>query len=116
MRYILENVNSKYDDPGGIHHYETIEQTYNGKVILKKGIEVGESFRFVDPLGNTRTAEESRGPVNNLVYETRLNEKKRKIYILKPNLLEDFVDIFEKEMKFTPSTEFVTENLKRNIN
>ena len=113
---LIEYVDRKYEDPAGIHHYETIEQTYNGKVILKKGIEVGESFRFVDPLGNTRTAEESRGPVNNLVYETRLNEKKRKIYILKPSLLEEFVDIFEKEMKFTPSTEFVTENLKRNIN
>ena len=113
---LTEYVDRKYDDPTGIHHYETIEQIYNGKVILKKGIEVGESFRFVDPLGNTRTAEESRRPVNNLVYETRLNEKKRKIYILKPSLLEDFVDIFEKEMKFTPSTEFVTESLKRNIN
>ena len=113
---LTEYVDRKYDDPTGIHHYETIEQTYNGKVILKKGIEVGESFRFVDPLGNTRTAEESRGPVNNLVYETRLNEEKRKIYILKPNLLESFVDIFEKEMKFTPSTEFVTESLKRSIN
>ena len=33
---LTQYVNRKYDDPGGIHHYETIEQTYNGKVILKK--------------------------------------------------------------------------------
>lgn len=109
-------VELKYADPAGVHHYETIEQTFNGKVILKGGIEVGESFRFVDPRGNTRTAEESRGPVNNLVYETRKNEKKRQIYLLKDNLMEEFVDIFKKEMKFTPSTEFVNESLKRNIN
>ena len=113
---LTDYVERQYADPAGVHHYETIEQTFNGKVILKGGIEVGESFRFVDPRGNTRTAEESRGPVNNLVYETRKNDKKRQIYLLKDNLMEEFVDIFRKEMKFTPSTEFVNESLKRNIN
>jgi len=113
---LLDYVERKYADPSGVHHYETIEQKYNGNVILKGGIQVGESFRFVDPLGNTRTAEESRGPVNNLIHESRKNDKKKQIYILKPNLIEEFVDIFVQEMRFTPSTEFINENLKRNIN
>lgn len=113
---LAEYVDRKYADPGGVHHYETIEQLYNGRVILEKGIEVGESFRFVDPRGITRTAEESRGPVNNLVYETRKNDKKKEILILKPNLVEEFVSIFKNEMKFTPSTEFINESLKINEN
>jgi hypothetical protein len=109
-------IERKYRNPGGIHHYETLEQRFNERVILQGGIEVGESFRFIDPRGNEKLAEESRGPVNNLVYETRENDKKKKIYILKEDLIEEFVDIFTKEMKFTTSTEFVSETLKRNIN
>lgn len=109
-------IERKYNNPNDVHHYETLEQRFNERLILQGGIEVGESFRFIDPRGITRTAEESRGPVNNLVYETRENDKKKQIYILKENLIEEFVEIFTKEMKFTPSTEFVTETLKRNIN
>jgi len=111
-----EYINKKYVDPDAIHHYETVEQLFKGRTILNGGIEVGESFRFIDPLGNQRTAAESRIGVTNYLYETRRNDEKKQIYILKPELLEDFLNIFEKEMKFTPSTEFVTESLKLSNN
>ena len=96
---MTDYVERQYADPAGVHHYETIEQTFNGKVILKGGIEVGESFRFVDPRGNTRTAEESRGPVNNPCTKHAKTTKRGK-FILKDKLMEEFVDIFRKEMKF----------------
>ena len=107
-----EYVNSKYDDVEAIHHYETVEQKYEGEIILPGGLEVGEAYRFVTPEGNTLSAEDSRGPVNNYIYELRKNDKKREIYVLRPALVDEFIEIFTNEMKFTPSTEFVSENLK----
>lgn len=105
-------INSKYDDIEGIHHYETVEQKYEGEIILPGGLEVGEAYRFITPEGNTLSAEESRGPVNNYVYEMRKNDKKREIFILRPALVDEFIEIFINEMKFTPSTEYVSEFLK----
>lgn len=109
-------VESKYSDPEGIHHYESIEQFYNGKKVLDGGLEVPESFQFIDPLGNIVSREESRGPVSNYVYETRKNDKKREILILKASLIEEFTQILEEELKFTPSTEFINEKLKYSNN
>ena len=107
-----EYVAKKYSNAGDVHHYETLQQTYNGTIILESGITVGESFRFTTPEGITRSAALSRRTVSNYEYEADKNEEKRQIYILKPSFVDSFTEIFEKEMKFTPSTEFVTEKLK----
>ena len=107
-----EYVNSKYDSVEGIHHYETVEQKYDGEIILPGGLEVGEAYRFITPEGTTLSAEDSRGPVTNYIYELRKNDKKREIYILRPAFVDEFIEIFNREMKFTPSTEYVSENLK----
>ena len=107
-----EYVAKKYASAGDVHHYETLQQTYNGTIILESGITVGESFRFTKPEGNTLSATLSRRAVSNYEYEADKNEEKRQIYILKPSFVDSFTEIFEKEMKFTPSTEFVTEKLK----
>lgn len=108
----INYLNAQYDDYKSIHHYETVEQKYNGEIILPGGLEVGEAYRFVTPDGNTLTAEESRGPVDNYVYELRKNDKKREILVLRPALVDEFVEIFTKEMRFTPSTEYLSETLK----
>lgn len=105
-------VNSKYDDVEGIHHYETVEQKYEDEVILPGGLQVGEAYRFITPEGNTLSAEQSRGPVSNYIYELRKNDKKREIFILRPALVDEFIEIFTNEMKFTPSTEYLNETLK----
>ena len=105
-------LNEKYDSVEEVHHYETVEQKYNGEIILPGGLQVGEAYRFVDPDGNQKSKEDSRGPVSNYVHELRINDKKREILILKPALVSQFVEIFTKEMRFTPSTEYVSPNLK----
>lgn len=109
-------VESTYTDPTGVHHYETVEQYYKGKKVLDGGITVPQSFQFVKPDGNLVPLDESRGPVSNYVYEMRKNDKKREIFLLKPELLDQFVQIFENEIKFTPSTEFINERLKLSNN
>ena len=107
-----EYLYSKYSNPEDIHHYETIEQYWKGNKILEKGLQVGESFQFQKPDGTLVPKNESRGPVTNFIYESRINDAKREILLLKPEFVDAFVDIFEKQIKFTPSTEYVNDNLK----
>lgn len=107
-----EYVSQKYTDISAPHHYVTIEQFYNGKKILDGGLEVGEAFQFIKPNNDLVPKSESRAPVSNYAYELELNEKKRQILILRPEFLDQFVEIFEDYMKFTPSTEFINEKLK----
>lgn len=109
-------INKKYQDPSSVHHYETIEQLYNGAVILNEGVQVEESFRFITPTGTTLTAVQSRRPISNYEYELTRNESKREIYVLKPSYVQSFIEIFTNEMKFTPSTEYITEKLKLSNN
>lgn len=103
---------SKYSNPEEIHHYETIAQYWKGNKILESGLQVGESFQFQKPDGNLVPKSASRVSVTNFTYESRLNDKKREILLLKPEFADSFVEIFEKQMKFTPSTEYINENLK----
>lgn len=105
-------IESKYDDVSAVHHYETIEQIYDDNIILPAGLHVGEAYRFVDPEGNLISKKASRGPVSNYRYELHENDKKREILILRPSLLDQFIEIFTDEMKFTPSTEYVSSSLK----
>jgi hypothetical protein len=105
-------VRSKYPNPESPHHYETIEQYYNGNLLLPAGLQVGESFQYKKPNGVYATKEESRGFVTNYEYENRLNEKKREILILKPQFVDPFESIVQNYLKFTPSTEYVNESLK----
>lgn len=111
-QYIQET----YNDPDDVHHYETIEQYYNGKKILDNGLEVNDTFQFVKPDGNIVPLQESRGPVSNYNYEINKNDKKREIFIIKPSLIEQFVQIVEEELKFTPSTEYINDKLKYSNN
>ena len=51
-----------------------------------------------------------------LEHETNLNDDKRNINILKQEYLSLFLDDFEDIMEYKPSTQFVSENLKRTEN
>lgn len=113
-KFALEQyINSKYSEPTGIHHWVTLTQ-YNdeGKIILPGGNQVQESFRFITPEGNTLSKSLSIGAVSNYEYEVSENDKKREILVLKPELLNEFVQIAEKELKFTPSTEYISNSLR----
>lgn len=110
---VLDNyVNQKYIDPNEIHHWITLPQYYEGELILPGGYEVQESFRFTTPEGVTLTKALSIGAVSNYQYEIDLNDKKREILVLKPELLSDFVRIAKEELKFTPSTQYVASGLR----
>lgn len=114
---VLENyINGKYAEPLDIHHYETIEQSYEDDIILKSGLTVEETFQFITPNNITLSKNESRIGISNAEYERRENDKKREILILRPEFLPEFVRITEDQLKFTPSTEFINSRLKVSTN
>ncbi len=75
----------KYDNPDAIHHYE-ISQT-SGDTTEK--IEVGL---------NT-TDYPSADSVSNYQHEQNLQDKKRRIRLIQPKFINDFVDEFEAKIK-----------------
>ena len=84
-----EFINDKYDDPDGIHHYESTQTS--GDTIVK--IEV---FNEVDSDAYTGLT-----PITNREYEENEQDKKRQIRLLDPSYIEQFVDEFEKLIKET---------------
>ena len=94
MRYsqFLQYVNDKYDDVNAVHHYE-IAQT-SGDTTTK--IEVYSNsalFSGDTDFYGTATA------ITNLEYEESLQDERRKIKLLDPQYLSQFVKEFESLMK-----------------
>tara|TARA_B100000963_G_scaffold340221_1_gene338657 strand:+ start:2114 stop:2665 length:552 start_codon:yes stop_codon:yes gene_type:complete len=94
MRYsqFLQYVNDKYDDVNAVHHYE-ITQT-SGDTTTK--IEVYSNsalFSGDTDFYGTATA------ITNLEYEESLQDERRKIKLLDPQYLSQFVKEFESLMK-----------------
>ena len=118
-RYLLEKYDDDYDKIyNGIHHYETIEvKDSNDIVIVPKGLEVSEDFSttYYDYfIGGLTTANNITRPITNFQYEENLENKKREIFILKPEYISVVLDDINDISKYKKgSTEYVDETLKR---
>ena len=115
----LNYINGKYTSAelSNIHHYETLSlRDSKGNLIHPAGINVEENFSvtFLDN-GAYRT-ESKKKSLTFLENETALNDKKREINILKPSALDQFFDDFNEIMKYKPSRQFVSEDLKKTEN
>ena len=102
-----------YDDPDGIHHYESNEVLYNDIVFVKKGIEVNSTFRAILPDGTTKTAEESRYPVSNYEHESYENDMKRLMRIPTGQLTNMITDEFANLVAYEPHSELDDQNNKK---
>ena len=90
-----------------IRHYETIEvKDADGRLILPKGKIVDQSFTIPKPNDPTATINPTGG-VTNYEYETRINDKKRGIYVLKPSYLGMYVEDMRRIMQYERSSQFV---------
>ena len=115
----LTYLNAKYtaQELTNIHHYETkILRTSKGKLIQRGGITVpeGHSVTFLDN-GVIRT-ESQITSFTFLEHETKLNDDKRNINVLRQEYLSVFLDNFAEIMEYKPSNQFVRENLKKTEN
>ena len=120
-----EFLNEKYtpQELVSIHHYETLElRDSRNQLILPAGIVVDEDFNLEYLSGgqvkSTNSLVDGR-PVKAVTfydYENDLNDKKRNINVLKPELLGVFIRDFERIMKYDKSSQYVNRRLKRTEN
>lgn len=114
--------------------YETIEvKDSKGRIILPAGQVVDYNFKSPKPkvdssptssyiqywddgLNQSVTKSQITIPISNYQYETRLNNAKRSIYVLRRSYLVQFITDMRKMMKYKGSTQFVTELTKKSDN
>ena len=99
---------NKYGDAlNSVRFFETTEvKDSNGRLILPKGKVVDSNFTIPKPGTPTATLNPVVG-ISNFEYETRLNDDKRSIFILRRGYLQDFVNDFREVMTYRESSEFV---------
>ena len=98
----------KYGDAlNSVRFFETTEvKDSNGRLILPKGKVVDSNFTIPKPGTPTATLNPVIG-ISNFEYETRLNDDKRSIFVLRRGYLQDFVNDFREVMTYRESSEFI---------
>ena len=115
--YVLDKYGTlaKLDE---VHHYESNEvKDSSGVIIFPKGVRVsvGQSVSYFEPLSDEQvTVNPVSKAVTNYQYEQSVNDKKRRIFLIKPIYLNVVFDDLEEMMQYKEgSTQFVSESLKR---
>ena len=129
--------NNKYGkELNEIHHYETLEvKDSKGRLIIPPGQKVDKDFSIPAPYDatitdNSYTAKSAYentkysgtsdiSPVigiSNFVYETIENEKKRRIFLLKPKYLGQYLKDIRTIMNYSESSQFINEKLIKTDN
>ena len=106
-----------------VKYYETKEiRDSEGHLVLPSGKRVNSNFTvkyFDNTLGTyvTKSGTNVRNGISNYVHETRINDKKRFIFVLKEEYLQQFLNDFRDIMIYGKCSQFVddktvkTENL-----
>ena len=100
-------------------HFETIEiRDQKNRLILPKGKIVDSDFSIPNPNNplTDLTGNAIRIGVSYYEYETRLNEEKRQIDLLKPRYLDQFLKDMRKIMKYSRSSQYVSTRLIKTSN
>ncbi len=112
----------KYDDSlNSVRFFETKEvKNADGKLILPKGKVVDSGFTIPNPDNVSANLNPVVG-ISNYEYETRLNDEKRNIYVLREGYIQTFLNDIREIMTYDESSEFVdertiqTENFYRTV-
>ena len=111
--YSLEVYEDSLND---VRHWETKEiKDLNDKLILPKGKVVNSTFTIPNPDVYNATLNPVT-PVTNYEYEVLKNNKKRSIYILKREYLQQFLNDMRDEMIYSPSSQYINDDLIRTEN
>lgn len=108
---------SKYgDELNATRIYETTEiKDGNGRLILPAGKVVDGNFTIPNPEDISQTLNPVVG-ISNYEYETRLNDEKRSIDILKKVYLQTFLNDIRKLTYYSQSSQYVNSKLIRTEN
>ena len=115
--YLLEKYET-YDNINAAHHYETTEvKNSSGVVIVPAGLEVDSNYSisFYDSVIEGMTIVLSPvTEVTNYMYEERLQDDRRNIFMLKQRFLNVVKDDLEEMMEYKKgSTQYMNGTLKR---
>ena len=104
-----------------VKHHETrkIVDEYN-RVVMPAGLEVDFDFSFEYLSYSKQTIKIPSSQVVSMItnydYEVKLNEEKRRIKILKPEFLPVFLTDHQNIMKYSESSDFISDKLKNTYN
>ena len=109
-RDLYNYANNKYGESlNSTRFFETTEvKDSNGRLILPKGKVVDSNFTIPKPGVPTATINPVVG-ISNYEYETRLNDDKRNIFILREEYLTQFLEDMENIMTYAESSEYLDE-------
>ena len=109
--------NKKYGESlNSSRFHETIEvKDSNGRMILPKGKVVDSNFTIPKPDEQTATLNPVVG-ISNYEYETRLNDEKRSIFVLREEYLQQFLNDMRELMTYDESSEYIDERLAQTEN
>ena len=128
-RYVENKYGTTLND---VHHYETIEVRDNrDRLILPAGQKVAQNFTIPTPFNASatnyyigirpqssnidyRSVNSNINPVtgvSNYEYETKLNEDKREIEVMKPAYLQQFLNDMRELMNYKESSQTVNSKL-----
>jgi hypothetical protein len=104
------------NDLNAIHHYETKEiKDSRGRLILPSGKIVDPTFTIPDPNISIQTLNPVVG-ISNYEYETRKNEEKRSIYLLRIEYLQQYLNDMRRIMYYDRSSQYIDKKLIRTEN
>ena len=104
------------EDLNSIRFFETKEvKDTNGRLILPKGKVVDSNFTIPKPGEPTATLNPVVG-ISNYEYETRLNDEKRSIFVLREEYLQQFLNDMRELMTYDESSEFIDERTAQTEN
>ena len=126
-RDIYDYAYNKYGDKlNETRYYETKEiKDSQGRLILPAGKDVDSDFsiKYYDPNDTsnikgyiTKSDLDVRNGISNFQYEINLNDKKRSIYLLKPEYLQQFLNDFRDIMVYGESSQAIDDNTIRTEN
>ena len=125
LRIYVEGKYGEVEAYSEIHHYETIELSAgyslsgNSVLALEGGLIVDRDFysstftywngfQYISVPGSTVSKS-----ITNYEYEVEENEKRREIFILRPEYLGRFLDEFKIRNLYNKSSDFVSKRLKK---
>ena len=106
-----------YEALENVHHYETtLILDEDNRTILAEGLEVDSDFQYSYYGTNSTITTNPVVPVTNYQYESKRNDEKRKIVLLKPTMVGVFISDMKNMMKYKKTSSYINRNLKESYN
>ena len=112
---LYKTLEEKFDDPyGTIHHYETYAiGQYPANLVVDETFYNSQQKLNINGLIQLKNGNEICRPVTVAEWYTNENEKKREIFLLKPQYLESFVDDFKRQNLYKKDANYISQRLKK---